>query len=241
MKSKKLKKENIIVGVVLLVVLVGVIVLVMTMSGSADARKFKSEYEDLNGKTAGESYKYQSLKLAGKSKIEYASLDEAVAFANTSTGLIFFGTPTDGKSRSVVETLLESTNCSCLEKVLYVDMTDKFNVFEIEDDKPVETKKAEQGYYDMLVVLNEYLNNYTIVDDDGFEHELQNKRIDIPMVVAVKDGEIVGAHTGSVSFDREQGEYDELDEVQKSELSVIYNGLIEAVVDENATCKKKCK
>lgn len=223
-----------------LVLIVALLLVACGLGGTKDAAKFKSEYEKLNGEKTSSGREYQTLKINKKNKVKYASLEEAEKALTEGTHLIYFGMPNCPWCREIVPVLLEKTDCSCLKNILYVDMTDKRNTYEIQNDEPVETKKAESAYYNVLSLLDKYLDNYKVDDSDGVEHVLQEKRIYLPMVVAVKDGRVVDAHTGSVELTSSQTPYDELTDVQKSELGVIFTDMIEKLTEEEAVCNGKC-
>ena len=240
MKKEKLNNKVIIGGILALVVVIVAIVVACSNRGTADEVKFKNEYEKLNGEKTANGSEYQTLKIDSKNKVKYATLSEAVDFLEEGTGLVYFGMPNCPWCRGILPTLLEKVNCSCLANLLYVDMTDLRNTFTIQDDEPVETKKAENAYYRALNILDDYLDNYKVTDGDGVEHVLKEKRIYVPLVVAVKDGRVVDAHTGSVTLKSTQTAFDELDDLQKSELGVIFDNMLEALNKENNVCDGHC-
>lgn len=240
MKKIDLKNKKFLIGGAVLIVILIVAVIVLSLSGSKDALKFKSEYEKLNGVEVSNGNVYQTMKIDRRNKVKYATLDEARDFLVNETGLIYFGMPECPWCRGVIPTLFEEVKKSSLKNILYVDVKDLRNTYSIVDDKPVETKKASQAYYDILSILDKYLDNYKVQDDDGVEHVLQEKRLYVPMVVAVREGKVVDAHIGSVDLNSSQTPYDELSAVQKSELSIIFNRLIDSLSKDKDACDGHC-
>ena len=240
MKKIDLKNKKFLIGGAVLIVILIVAVIVLSLSGSKDALKFKSEYEKLNGVEVSNGNVYQTMKIDRRNKVKYATLDEARDFLVNETGLIYFGMPECPWCRGVTPTLFEEVKKSSLKNILYVDVKDLRNTYSIVDDKPVETKKASQAYYDILSILDKYLDNYKVQDDDGVEHVLQEKRLYVPMVVAVREGKVVDAHIGSVDLNSSQTPYDELSAVQKSELSIIFNRLIDSLSKDKDACDGHC-
>ncbi len=240
MKKIDLKNKKFLIGGAVLIVILIVAVIVLSLSGSKDALKFKSEYEKLNGVEVSNGNVYQTMKIDRRSKVKYATLDEARDFLVNETGLIYFGMPECPWCRGMIPTLFEEVKKSSLKNILYVDVKDLRNTYSIVDDKPVETKKASQAYYDILSILDKYLDNYKVQDDDGVEHVLQEKRLYVPMVVAVREGKVVDAHIGSVDLNSSQTPYDELSAVQKSELSIIFNRLIDSLSKDKDACDGHC-
>lgn len=241
MKKFKLERQHYIIGGViagLLILLVGIMIF---KPRSMDAAKFKEEYEKLNGEKSSTGQTYQKLSIDKDNKVKYGTLEDAVALLAEGTGVVYFGAPDCPWCRSIVPSLLKKIDCSCLENVLYVDMTGKRNTYEVKDNKPVETEQADQDYYRLLELLDEHLENYSIKDDDGVEHVVPEKRIYLPLVVGVRNGKVVSAHTGSVELGDTQSPFDDLSDVQRSELEVIFENLIKEVVENNdTTCDNHC-
>ena len=242
MKKIKLEKQHYIIGAVVLALILILVGTLLFKAGSKDGAKFKSEYEKLNGEKASNDKSYQTLKIDKNNKVKYISLDEAVGILTDGTGIIYFGMPDCPWCRGIVPVLLDKMNCSCLENLYYVDMKDERNTYEVKDDKPVETKKASSAYYQILELLDDYLENYSIKDDEGVEHVVPEKRAYVPLVVAVKKGKVISAHTGSVELGDTQSPFDDLTDIQKSELEVIFDKMISEVSadEETTTCDNHC-
>ena len=57
-----------------------------------------------------------------------------------------------------------------------------------------------------------------ITDDDGKKYDTGEKRIFMPYVIAVRDGEVVGDKVGTVTLNSGQNKYDSLTQEQVEQL-----------------------
>ena len=102
---------------------------------------------------------------------------------------------------------------------LGVDEVYYFDATSIRDEKKrnPETNEIEtitegtEEYYDIVSRLEEYLPTYEGLEDETI------KRLYFPTVVAVKNGEVVASHTGSIDEDG----------ISEEELKSIYKDMIE--------------
>ncbi len=222
----KLKKKYIKVGGVLLVFLILlVIILLLVNTKSTDAKRFKQEYTYYNGKKSSDGYKFQKLKISSKNKVKYISISESIDIINEGTGLIYYGAPDNPSCRGLIETLLESVDNSHLESLLYVDMTAKKSEYIIEDDEIVKKTQADEDYYRLLDLLEEYLDDYTIEDDSGMKYDTGEKVLNEPLIVAVKEGTIMRVFSG-IELNENQSNSDALTDLQISELEVVFDDMI---------------
>ncbi len=235
----KLKKQHVILGGIALIFLVVLLIILLVVNGKeTDAKRFKHEYEAYNDKKVNSDNKYQKLKISKKNKVKYIDLEEAEEILEKGTGLIYFGFPNCPWCRGLIETLLNEVENSEINNLLYVDMTDKRDEYEIKDNKVILKSEAAEGYYDILKLLDDHLEDYTIKDENGMEYETGKKRLFVPLIVAIKDGMIKGVYDG-VKLNEGQSPYEELTSMQISELSVAFQGLIKEVEDVNV-CTEHC-
>lgn len=236
------RRITVVVVAILALALVGVgIFFAMNKKDTVetDALKFKREYEALNGEKARGESVYQTLDISENNKVKYANLKETVEFLEKDTGIIYFGFPNCPWCRGILPTLLNVVEKSSLDKILYVDMTDKRDTFEVKDDEAVKTKDADREYYRILEILDEYLDEYTVTDgvvDKAYK--TNEKRVYVPLVVVVKDGEIKDAVTSPVELEEGQTAYDELTIKQKENLEALFEGMLDKI--EDAVCDGHC-
>ena len=205
-----------------------------------DAVKFKEEYENYNGSKAFGEYTYQELEISEDSKINYASVDEVIELLEDGTGLIYLGFPTCPWCRGLIPALLEVVDCSCLENLTYLNVNDLRDTYTLENGKPVKTKDASDEYYKILDLLNDYLLDYTLTDEKGKEINVGEKRLYVPMVIAVKDGKIIDTRIDSVTLDENQSPFDPLTESQHRELKTDFSDMIDQITKEANVCEDHC-
>lgn len=237
----KIKKKYIIFGGITLIVLALLLLLWTVTANSKDGAKFKREYEAYNGEKSSSGKKYQTLKIDRKNKVKYSDLKSVNEIIENGTGLIYFGFPNCPWCRGMLPTLLDVLDCSCLDELLYVNMSDLRDEFKVVDGKAKETKEASREYYDLLKLLDDHLDDYIVEDKDGFEYETGEKRVYVPLVVAVKNGEIIRAFDG-IDLEKGASPYDELTKIQKSELEAIFSDMVAEIskVDTANVCDEHC-
>ncbi len=163
-------------------------------SNKSDIAKFKEEYESLNEDNI-------VVDISLDNKIDYLNTKEVVTFLQEETGVIYFGIPSDTKSRSVVETLLEVVKDNDLELKYY---------------NPSSFKDEDLDDFAKIIgILSQYLQK----NEDG------QLMLMTPDVYFVKNGKIVGNYFGSVPSFADTA----LSEEQKVELYNSYNQLCQLV------------
>lgn len=231
------KKLALIIGIVLLVG-ASFLGLYFYKNMTSDAYKFKKAYEELNNKEVFNNIKYQELNIPKNNKVKYASLQEAIGVLENGTGLIYFGFPNCPWCRGMLPTLLDVVDCSCLENILYVDMTDLRDVYEIKDGEINKKQDASQEYYKLLEIMDEILSEYTL-EKDGKTYEVGEKRIYVPLVVGVKNGQIVGSFE-TITLDEGQTAFDALNKEQENEYRTNYENIIKEITKEENVCTNHC-
>lgn len=222
-----------------------VLILVLCLFGltacnkKTDAQKFKDEYESLNGQTSQSGKKYKKLNIDEENPIKYANYDEVLDVIENGTGIIYFGYPECPWCRTAITVLFEAAKDYDIDTIYYMNLKDERDYLEVKNGKIVYQKdedgkelKGNKGYFKLLDALNEELDDYKI-ESDGKTYDAKEKRIYVPLIVFVNDGEIVGTHTSTV--DSQENGYDELTEEQYDELNGIYADYIKELVDNYCT------
>lgn len=186
------------------------------ISKNNDALKIKEEYEKLNDTYAYGNLKYPKVSLEEDNPFVYVDEKKIVETLESGTGLIYLGFPKCPWCRNAIN-VLQYVN---IDEILYLDMTDKRDTYEMVNGTLTKTKDASKEYYKMLELLDSILMDYEV---DNVK--VGEKRIYVPIVIAVKDGKIVGHHTDTVELDINQNAYDLLNKKQQSDLKVIYDKL----------------
>ncbi len=187
---------------------------------NTDSVKFKEEYESLNGSEASNGYTYPEVKLDDDNPFVYTSIEDAIEVLENGTGIIYFGYSSCPWCRNAVN-VLQYVNAS---EILYVDMLDVRDTYEVIDGVLTKTKDAEDSYYKLLELLDSILEEYVVDDISTGE-----KRVYVPLVVGVKEGSIVGYHANTVDLNDGQTAYDVLTNDQQEELKDIYDEIASKV------------
>ena len=190
---------------------------------SSDAIKFKKEYEKYNTELI-------SLRLSKKNKIKYSSYEEIESIVKSGTGIIYLGTPASNWSRNVVEPLIDAVNDSDINRVYYLDISGDMDYYTIYDDSLTymldddgNELKGTQEYFNLVDLLSDYLMEYKIELDDK-DYVTEHKRIYLPTVIFVKDGNIIDFHVSTVVSHVDEDkklskkEYKELYEIFESDI-----------------------
>lgn len=189
---------------------------------SEGTRKFKQEYESLNGTKNSSDQEYPRVNIDENVVIQYKTDEEIVDILNQGTGVVYFGFNTCPWCRSMIETLIASVKDSKVIDFYYVDIKDIRSSFDVNKRKLVNTKKGTDSYYKILEKLDVYLEDYKL-EVDGKKYDTKEKRLYAPTVVAFKDGEIVAIHQSTV--ETQTNPYVSLTEEERSELKGIYNDM----------------
>lgn len=160
-----MKQKIYIICGIILVLLLGLVISFFDLSSDSyyeDVLRFKKEYESLNNKTDKSGNKYKNVKIDKKSRINYLDDLDEFNLFESGSALIFIGEEDNIETRNVVEVLLSTVNSSELKELLYLP-----------------NKNIKDGDYGILLdILKSYNKEIT--------------SIDIPLLFAVKDGEVLG-------------------------------------------------
>jgi len=223
--------------VILLIVLVATMV---TGCKESDGVKFKNEYESLNNKEAfSPDYKYLEVNIPKDNKIIYKSDSEIIDVIKNETAVIYFGFNSCPWCRSMVENLVEVTSDLDIENVYYVDVKDIRDTLEIDENgNIIRTTAWTPAYRELLKLLDEHLDYYTIYDKEGNEVETKEKRIYAPNVVVVKEGKVLGLTSGvSENLENPFGEIS--DRIKKESYDMLYE-LIKEIEPNNSCSHGAC-
>lgn len=205
---------------------------------SADALKFKEEYESLNN-TVRESdgAKYNNVIVKENNPIKYVDSKGALEVLKNEDAIIYVGANWCPWCRNIVNILFEAANDLNIKTVYYLNLDDEKSNYEVKDGKLVKTSEGTEGYYELLDFLKDNLNDYVITSGNK-KYDTHEKRIYMPFVIACRDGEVVDTHTGSVTLDDNQTKYDALTEEQTKEVYDKYISLMKKIKDDS--CNEGC-
>lgn len=224
----KMNKKKIVLWSLVLILLLGVLIGFIYSNKSdennkeneiKDAIKIKEEYESLNDKQTSNGNIYPKVTLKENNTFRYVSAKKVVKTLESGTGLIYLGFKECPWCRNAIN-VLQYVNAN---EILYLDMTDQRDKYEVKDGKLVKAEEGTEEYKKMLTILDSILDNYEIEDENGNTINIGEKRIYVPLVIGVKDGKIVGYHADTVKLDDNQSPYDLLTNKQQSDLKLIYD------------------
>lgn len=229
-----MKKNVIILSIIVVIALViAVLFFLLNNKGMSDGERFKQEYEELNDS-------HLEVNIDSDNMIKYISLEEAIDIIKNDTGVIYFGYPSCPWCRNAVPVLLDAASSTSLDTIYYVNAYNIRDVKEIDDGNIVTTNEGDRLYDDLLEVLDDILDPYTLTLDNGEVIDFGEKRLYVPMVLFVKDGEVVSYHLSTV--DSQEDPSISLNDSQRDELYNIYldgiNNVVGGVcnVQESGSC-----
>lgn len=237
----KSKIKYIILGISI-VLLIAMVIYKVSSKGEeevvlTDALKFKEEYESLNGEVNVRGSKYPTIEIDEDNAIKYSNVSEVAEIVESGTGVIYLGYASCPWCRNAVPSLLHAASDAGIDTIYYIDMCEERDKYVVnEDGELVLEEEGTDGYQTLLEIFDEYLDEYYVEDSEGNEFDTGEKRIYVPIVFFVRDGEIVGYHMDTV--ESQENPYVLLDDEQYAELYNIYTKYMHDVL--NDLCDERC-
>ena len=200
-----------------------------------DGERFKREYEAINGKEAY-GMKYPSLEIDKENPIKYSNAEEIESILSGRSGIIYLGYPNCPWCRTAVPVLLHAASDAGVDKIYYIDMSEERSSYKVEDGKLVLEKKGTDQYYKLLELFHDYLEEYFVQDEEGYDYFTGERRIYVPIVFFVKEGKIIGLHLDTV--ESQKNPFQALNEEQYEELYGIYTDYIHDMLGD--LCDERC-
>lgn len=235
---KDKKNIAIIIGLIILIILV--LIYCLTILNN-DALKFKNEYESLN-ETVREKdgHTIRSINIPKNNPMVYSSEDEIIDMINKKeTFLVYFGFEDCPWCRSVLPNLIKAANDLGVDKIYYVNIKETRDTMELQDGKIQTVKKGSKGYYKLLKLLDNVLDNYTIEDENSKEISTGEKRIFAPNVVAIVNGKAEKL-TDGISKKQTDG-YMKLTDSMNKESYNDFKCVMNCILETKKTCTKEAK
>lgn len=182
-----------------------------------DAVKFKNEYESLNDESI-------NVEIDDDNPMKYLLDDEVETFLNEGTGIIYFGFNTCPWCRNAIPVLIDALKEKNIKEAYYLDVKNIRDEKELDEEGNIVTKKEGTKTYNLIVEkLNDYLPSYSGLNDETI------KRLYVPTVVFIKNGEIVGIHANTVSSQTDPSvplnseQIEELKNIYLENINKVYN------------------
>ena len=239
-----MKKKILLMLIAIVVIIGGVLVFNhfnTEKESNKDAIQFKEEYESLNGEVNEKNNKeYRNLSISKDNPFIYKEVDDIVEMINDQeTFAVYFGFNSCPWCRSVLPTLIEVAKDTEIDKIYYVDVKEIRDTIEINESGELETtKQGTEGYYELIELLGNVLNDYTLTDSEGNKVSTNEKRIYAPNVVIVVDGVAEKIETG-ISEKQTDG-YMELTDEIKDDTYNKFESILEYMYVKQHTCDEAC-
>lgn len=206
---------------------------------TADALKFKEEYESLNNTTReSDGALYNNIDISENNPIKYVNTKEALEVLKNKTAILYVGANWCPWCRNAVPVLFEVAKSYNVKTIYYLNLDEEKDVYEVKNGKLEKTAQGTEGYYELLEFLDSELEDY-IITSNGKDYNTGEKRIYMPFVAVSKNGEVKGSHTGTVKLDENQTKYDPLTEEQYKTLKKDYEDLFSKIY-ANGVCNNAC-
>lgn len=193
-----------------------------------DALRLKEEYEKFNGKMKEDGSIYDSVSIPEDNAIVYSSMSEILSLLKNGTGIIYFGSPTCPRSRSVVSILLHTANMVGIDSILYFDASDIRDVKYLDESGKIVTKKEGTKEYDDLVnTLYSVLPIYKEIN------QTEIKRLYFPTVIFVKEGNILNIQNGTLVS------LVDSNPIEETELASFYSSYMHEILGD--VCNQDCQ
>ena len=175
--------------------------------------KFKEEYESKNDSNI-------RVSIPTYNGVQYKSDEELLEILDKGTGVIFLGSSDDTSSRNIVESLIEVVNSNSVSNFYYTDIKNIKTEYKVENDKLVVNVEGTDNYKKLIDILKDYLQIDTL-NIDNKDYKLEDKYLDIPTVIVVKNGDIVGVYEGDVVLKKSDVTSEEKEELKKTLAEII--------------------
>lgn len=177
------------------------------------------EYAALNGSTTESGNEYLDVNLPDDHRFTTATDRDIINLLENGSGIIYFGFPECPWCRNMMPVLDEAAKDSDVDQIHYLNVREIRDTRSLaEDGTVVIDEPGSTSYAEILAELGDFAPEYTGLNDPT------QRRIYVPLVVAVRDGKVVGSHMSTV--DSQTDPYIALTEEQHDELLGIYQDLM---------------
>lgn len=236
------KEKKVFLGVIIILVIISIVTVAMALKDkktevniitNSDAENFKNEYESLNN-LVNNNVIMPEVSIDSDNPVTILNEDKTLDLLKTSTGILYLGYPDSTGCRLFLPILLKTINNAGIDKLFYLNIKNIRDEISIDSKgNPETTIEGSRVYLEMLNILDDYLKPYYLKDKDGNEISPSEKRIYAPMLIGIKDGEIVG------TFNELDENFNE--ELSKEKTEEIVNKIMEIINKVyNINCDEAC-
>lgn len=201
---------------------------VVVETPSADALRFKDEYESLNGSKTISGKEYRVIEIPEVNPIVYATADEvADMIEEGETIFVYFGYASCPWCRSAIPYALEVFKERGIDTVYYVDIHDIRDTMKYDSLKgfAYTDTMGSDGYHRLVSLLDNVLDDYAMEDEEGNSVPTYEKRIYAPNFVLTNAKQGKGKVEGI--SDLQSDGYMELDDEMIEDMKDSINSLID--------------
>lgn len=195
-----MKKKALVLIVLLLAVS---ITTACNTSKKETGKKFKKEYEALNGKKNSMGKEHRTITIDEDNPYEKVTPKDVVEMISSDkTFYLYVGDPLCPWCRSVLEKSIEQAKKHKVEKIYYIDIWDKDgneilrDKYELKDNVVTKVQKGTEEYEKLLEYFDSVLKDYTLKDENGNEIQVGEKRIYAPNFFYIEEGDVKKMITG---------------------------------------------
>lgn len=218
-----------------------IVILVLALGACArnvsqDANKFKKEYEGENNKTLG-GREIRKLSIPSDNPFVYkTSKDIVEGINNKESFIVYFGFSTCPWCRSVLPSLIEVAKDNNIKEIYYVDVKDIRDRLSYDNSakKVVIEDEGDKEYLELLGLLADVLDDYSLTDENGKTIKTGKKRIYAPNIIVVEKGEAKEKVTGISELLADP--YMEITEDVEKDIKAIFNNLFASDVCSPSGC-----
>lgn len=174
--------------IVLFILLIGLVGCSKTPSDP-----FITEYESLNGTVNEAGMSYLEVDIPEEHRFVMADEETILDIFEGGSGVIYFGFPECPWCRSALSVMQDAAKGVSLGRIHYMNVSEIRNELSLDDEGNIVVEKEGSDFYTQ--VLN-YLGDHAPLYP-GLE-ATNERRILVPLVVSVVEGEITFIHSGTV-------------------------------------------
>ncbi len=230
--------KKVIIGIIaaVIVILAGVGVYFFAFH-NPDAKKFKEEYESLNN-TIRESdgEKYNNVDIPRNNPIRYVTVSEALDLFSEKKAIIYVGANWCPWCRNMLAPMFDVAKELDIDKIYYLELDDDKSNFEIQDGELKKTSNGSEDYYKLLDVLKDYLEDYSLTDEDDNSYPTGEKRIKMPFFITIRNGGIVEAKGITRTLEEGQSKYSEMTDEQYDDLYEKFYDTFSKIYPSEGSC-----
>ena len=182
--------------ILMMILIVGTLFLA-SGCGNEDAKKFKNDYESINGKENASGKVHRSVNIDEDNPYTFTTAEEIVKkIENKETFYVYFGDKLCPWCRSVIEKSIKVAKENNIKTIYYVPIWDDEgneilrDKLKVNDEGKLETiKEGTDAYKKLLELLDSVLSDYSLTDKENKKVETKEKRIYAPNFIYIESGE----------------------------------------------------